>query len=271
MDMTKFYEYVVLRLAPDAIRGESINVGLAIFPQDESPVTRISASLAKVRQLDASWNSSRADRFRDAVQEIIVDQNRSIDERISLLAALGYCLPGEPGFFYASPSTLAEEIRLVEAQYITAKNEPNRRAPRSKLHQEIAQRFKSMKLLGKTADDLLDHLVVPHVAIPGTPDLKADFVYKNGVYRITQTLDYRVSSQGARQKIAEACTKVTAAQQGQKVWGDTTMKFALVCVPGEVADIADSHLDLLYASGFKIFHADKPKELASYHAEAFAH
>jgi hypothetical protein len=107
--------------------------------------------------------------------------------------------------------------------------------------------------------------------IPGAPDLKGDFVYKNGVYRITQTLDYRVSPSGARQKVSEACTKVMAANAGEKVWGDDTLKYALVNIPDEVADIAQSHLNLFHSAGFQVFHADNQRELERYYEVAFSH
>lgn len=263
------YEYAVLRLSPDVMRGEYVNVGLVILPSHGDPLVRITAPVGKVSAIDPGWSYSRESQLRDQLANILnsLPDNTA---RVSALISMGYIRNGELGFFYATESGLDAEIRELSATYIVAKSK-SEKTKRSKLHKEIAVRFKGMGLLGTSVDDLTQHRVVPHYPIPGNPDLKADFVYKNGVYRITQTLDYRVSAQAARQKVSEACTKVMAAAEGAKAWGVETKKFAIVHVPSEVAEIADAHLDLLYASGFQIFHADSNVGLAEYHSAAFAH
>lgn len=268
--MTQLYEYVVLRVTPDTIRGEVVNVGIALFPSDGAASVRVSAPLAKLRALDAGWNAARVAAFRAQIEEILATSH-STSQKIRMLASLGFCQEAEAGFFYAKPSELASELREIDIRYVDPLGEPRRTGPRSKLHREMVTRFRSMDLLGSSVDDLAKHRVVPHVPVPNYPDLKSDFVYKNGVYRITQTLDYRVASRGAHQKISEACTKTMAANLAADAWGDNTLKFALVCVPPEVAPIADGHLDMLYAAGFEIFHADDPKDLSRYHAAAFSH
>ena len=65
------YEYVVIRLTPDMMRGESINVGLAVFPNIGSPMLRIIASIAKVRALDANWNTDKHSKLKMQLQEIV--------------------------------------------------------------------------------------------------------------------------------------------------------------------------------------------------------
>lgn len=268
--MTELYEYVVIRLSPDVMRGETINVGIAVFPKESPAFVRIAASQAKVKALDPRWDTRREKQLKSEVESLVLRPGTT-ESKINLLASLGLCIPGVPGFFYASASDLEAELRQVAQQYISTRRERGAGTRRSKLHHEMLVKFRSMHMLGTGEVDLGLHRVVPHLPIPGSPDLKADFVYKNGVYRITQTLDYRVSPMGARQKVSEACTKVMAATAGVKVWGDDTKKFALVNVPADVAPIADSHLDMLYAAGFEIFHADNHRELEQYEKVAFSH
>lgn len=268
--MTMLFEYVVLRLSPDAIRGENINIGLAVFPQDGPALVKISAQMTKIRAIDPTWNADRQSRLQEQLEGLLSSQKKT-QEKVELLSSLGFCLPGEPGFFHSTEAGMDAALREISEQYVSTHLEKEKKQGRSKLHHEMVLRFRSMDLLGSSVDDLTRHRIVPHVPIPGNPDLKGDFVYKNGVYRITQTLDYRVSAMGAHQKVAEACTKVMAAAQAIKAWGEETKKYALVCVPKEIAGIADSHLDLLFASGFEIFHADDKTDLARYHQSAFAH
>lgn len=266
--MTMVYEYVVLRLSPDIMRGEYVNIGLVVFPAEGKPSVRLLAPISKVRALDPTWNSIKHTHLRAQIEDLLSEQS-STECKVEKLVRLGLVHSNEPGFFHASSETLEQEIRSVAAQYILSRVE--RKPRRANLHKEMVQRFKDMELLGSSIDDLPKHLVVPHVPIPQYPDLKADFVFKNGVYRITQTLDYRVSESAAHQKVAEACTKAMAAREGVNAWGEGTKKFALVCIPPEIADIADSHIDLLIANGFVIFHADKKDDLDSYHSLALSY
>lgn len=270
MDMTTQFEYVVLRLSPDAMRGENVNVGLAIFPEHGLPIVRITASIAKIRALDPSWTRVKAAALQKEIARIAAIPP-STQGRIELISSFGYCLQGEPGFFFCSEARLEAEIRELSNQYISNRKTQTSPQRRNKLHQEMVSHFRNKSMLGSGVDDLQRHLVIPHFPIPGNPDLKGDFLYLNGGYHITQTLDYRVSASAAHQKVTEACTKAMAATVGEKAWGKETHKYALVCVPPEVASIADAHLDLLYASGFEIFHADNPQDLNRYHSTAFPH
>lgn len=268
--MTQFYEYVVLRLSPNLIRGESINIGVAVFRENGAAVVRLLAPISKIRAIDPTWNRARNDQL-EIFLKTVIDSASSTQAKIQSLASLGYCISSEPGFFHATESALDEAIRDIVKRYVSTAASAERKPRKSRLHTDLSRWFKRLHLLGTDAEDLSHHRVVPHFPIPGNPDLKGDFVYKNGVYRITQTLDYSGSESGAHAKVAEACMKVMAAREAVNVWGDSTKKFAVVRVPEAVADIADKHLDLLYNSGFEIFNADQSRDLDRYEQIAFAH
>jgi hypothetical protein len=269
--MNSTYEFVVLRLAPDVMRGELLNVGAVVFPPDGAPRVYLMAPLGKLRAIDATWNSSRLSAWRCTLERAL-KADRSISEHINTLAHLGYCKRGEPGMFYAeNESQLDTEISNIRRTYVSPIGEQitsAKKERKTRLASELRLRFKNLNVLGKSVDDLSEHLIVQNVPVPDYPDLKADFVFKNGVYRITQTLDYRVSTQGAHAKINEACVKSMAAELASKTWGDDTLKLAVVQIPSEFADLADAHLDMLYAHGFKIFHADNQSEMGKYVVEA---
>lgn len=270
MNKSEIYEYVVLRFSPDTMRGEFINIGLVIFSVSCAPIVRLTAPMAKILAIDPEWSKQKEAQLYKNLGSLLKSYE-STPASIRLLSSFGYCLDGEPGFFYCKEGELDREIRELSEIYVSKRSGKEKTQRRSRLHKEVSDRFRKMDILGSNVDDLGKHRVVPHMPIPENPDLKGDFVYKNGVYRITQTLDYRVSPMAAHQKVSEACTKVMAASEAIKVWGGDTKKFALVCVPPEVASIADAHLDLLYASEFEIFHADDQRQLAKYHELAFSH
>lgn len=264
--MMATYYYVVLRLVPDAMRGELINIGIALFSKDGAARIITMATLNKLRAIDSSWDAKRLAEWSGNVQSIVNSKNK-ISDQIKALEIFGFCEKESTGMFVAdSESTLNERILEIKTKYVSNKDRADRpkREKKTRLQTALRDQFKKMHVLGTQIGDLSDHLVVANVPVPGHDELKTDFVYKNGVYRLTQTLDYNVAPDSLHNKLAEACVKSTAAEMAAKSYGENTIRLVVVDVPPELANAADSHIDLLYARGFEIFRFDDPVSMAEY-------
>lgn len=263
---TTTYHYVVLRLAADRLRGEVINVGIALWHGDEPVRVMAMATLNKLRAIDATWDAARLLKWTRNI-EAICSMHRDAQEQIASLAHFGFCIESAVGMFTAeTEAQLAEQIASIKATYISnrARAEKPKREKRTRLQTALRDQFERMQVLGHAVDDVANHLVVPNLPVPAYPDLKNDFVYKNGVYRITQTIDYHVSPDSLHQKLQEACVKSTAAELSVKQYGPNTQRYAVVDIPEAFQDATDAHIDLLLAQGFEVFHFDQPSEMASY-------
>jgi hypothetical protein len=247
---------VVLRLAPDTLRGEVINVGIVLFSPDEPPRVIMMAPLNKLRAIDSRWDSAKLTHWRDNVEAIV--RNGSNPQRIvSSLSSWGFCDEQAVGLFSAgTKADVAKEIAEVRRTYVAARAPAAEqvREPRTRLQAALRKQFKLMHVLGKDAGELAEHKVIANVPVPDHPAFKADFVYKNGVYRVTQTLDYFVSPESMPQKLAETCLKAAAVEMAEQAWGPDTQKFAVVHIPEALRDVTDDHLDLLLHKNFQIFH-----------------
>jgi hypothetical protein len=263
------YHYVVLRLATDGLRGELINAGVVLFSPDKQAQIIVMATLNKFRAIDASWDGARLGRWIQGVQALI-QEDRSPATTLRSLAAFGYCDPDAVGSFMASSKQeIDRNLAEIKATYV-ANRAAAERAPRQKktrLHTALREQFKRMHVLGSEAGDLIEHLVVPNVPVPDYPELKTDFVYKNGTYRITQAIDYHVAPDSLHNKLAEACVKTTAAELAMKAYGSNTLRLAVLDIPEPLADATDAHVDLLIAQGFEVFHFGNPQSLADYLAK----
>lgn len=272
MDLDTTYEYVVLRVQSNPMRGEAVNIGLAIFCPDRNVEIRLSAPLQKIRSVHPKWTTDDVQKLRMQI-ESIATASESTEERVRDLVSLGFCQQKSAGFFDAA--SLAEkngEIARAEMMFVTnAKaTAPHASVRKPKLQRELISRFKTMGILGRDFDDLQNHQVVANVPVPEHPGLKSDFLFKNGIYRLTQTIDYRVAEKGAHQKINEVCTKTMAAQVAEKYWGASLAKFAIVSVPSAIQAIAEPHIEMLKDSGFRIF-TDKDESLSAYHQAALTY
>lgn len=264
--MNTTYHYVVLRLAPDETRGEIINVGVALFANDQDPKVLTMATLNKLRALDASWDSKRLNAWSEGVRMVLSNQ-RGIAAQTQALARFGFCEPDAIGMFTAdTPEDVAKRLQAIKATYVANKANEDRpkREKRTRLQTALRDQFKKMHVLGNDTEDLAKHLVVANVPVPSHSELKTDFVYKNGVYRITQTIDYHVAPDSVHNKLAEACVKSTAAELAMKAYGPQTQRLAVLDIPQGMEDATDAHVDLLLAQGFEVFHFNDNTSMADY-------
>lgn len=268
--MNSTYNYVVLRLAVDQMRGEIINVGILLLGHQEPARPIMMATLNKLRAIDASWSSQKLSAWRNNIHTIL-DNYHTPSSQVRALERFGFCESDAVGMFTAdTPEDLSKQLTRIKAVYVSNKQREDapKREKRTRLQTAMRDQFKRMHVLGDTVDDLAAHLVVANVPVAGYPDLKADFVYKNGTYRITQTIDYHVALDSLHNKLMEACVKSTAAELAAKGYGADTKRLAVLDIPQGLANSTDGHVDLLLAQGFEVFHFGDVQSMGRYFERA---
>ncbi len=264
--MKQRYHYVVLRLKTNDLRNEIINVGIVLFDESLKPTVITMAPLNKLRAIDTSWDAARLSQWTMRVHDV-VDMAKDAKELLATLDRFGYCDKKAIGMFMASSKREVDEnIAEIKRIYVANKSgaERQQKEKKSKLQILLKEQFERMQVLGSTMEDLANHMVVPNVPVPEHPGLKSDFLFKNGVYRITQTIDYNVAPDSLHNKLSEACVKSTAADLAVGKYGSETKKFAVLDVPEEFLNAVDSHIDLLHTKGFQIFHYREPASISKY-------
>lgn len=264
--MKQRYHYVVLRLKTNDLRNEIINVGIVLFDESLKPTVITMAPLNKLRAIDTSWDAARLSQWTMRVHDV-VDMAKDAKELLATLGRFGYCDQKAIGMFMASSKREVDEnISEIKRVYVANKSgaERQQKEKKSKLQILLKEQFERMQVLGSTMEDLANHMVVPNVPVPEHPGLKSDFLFKNGVYRITQTIDYNVAPDSLHNKLSEACVKSTAADLAIENYGIETKKFAVLDVPKEFINSVDRHIDLLYIKGFEIFKFDDATNMDLY-------
>lgn len=264
--MKQRYHYVVLRLKTNDLRNEIINVGIVLFDESLKPTVITMAPLNKLRAIDTSWDAARLSQWTMRVHDV-VDMAKDAKELLATLDRFGYCDQKAIGMFMASSKREVDEnIAEIKRIYVANKSgaERQKKEKKSKLQILLKEQFERMQVLGSTMEDLANHMVVPNVPVPDHPGLKSDFLFKNGVYRITQTIDYNVAPDSLHNKLSEACVKTTAADLAMRKYGSDTKKYAVLDVPEYYVDSVDSHIDLLLKKGFDIFHYREASSIGEY-------
>lgn len=213
--MERSYKYAVLRVIPDSRRGESVNIGIAVFTAAKVDI-RLISSLNKVAAIDGSIDLYRIAALPDTLKEYL-SSKKGVEEKYSAFKEIGFVSLSELGWFISNNNVDYEEsIKRLMITLVEPKSRVRHNVTNTKITISLRDKFKSQNILGKDPKDIAKHLVVPNYPLFPDEGLYADFVLKNGVYRITETADLRAesgSAAGRRRIAADAAIKLDKARK----------------------------------------------------------
>lgn len=241
--MAHSYRYCVLRYRPDPIRGEVVNIGLVIFNGDRVDV-RVTRQLSKAQALSPNLSFQ----WTDTIQADIIDvcSETTPEGAVALLRNFAPFTCSDLGFFLAEQDDYEAKVEQTMRWMVTPPRRPSTMEGKSRLFTEIKKEFQRFNLLGREVEELRDHKVLASFNLPGDEDLQADFIFKNGIYHLTQVIDYQTTPKAAHAKIKEVSVKAIALHQAPRVLEGQTAGYALVRVPAEFESIARPHLSILH-------------------------
>jgi hypothetical protein len=257
--MERFYNYSVLRVIPDARRGESVNIGIVVFAGTGLDV-RILPSLSKVAALNGQVDLAMLRQLPEALNEWtsgVVDAGAAH----ALLRDLGIVSVSTLGRFETTSEGSYERAvsRLMRTLVnpVTVPRQPYG----TRLKTALRTKFKKSKLLGDTSSAIAEHLVVEDYPIDETEGLYADFALKNSAYHITETADFRAASTpqvGLLRAASLAAIKLDKAKQS---FGNSTKRYVVYAArrgaPSQPVNLLGDYSD-------HIFHMDSRQDMASY-------
>lgn len=241
--MARSYKYCVLRYRPDPVRGEVVNVGLVIFVDGRVDV-RVTRQLTKAQALSPNLSF----KMTGVLQADIADVCKDVppEQAVVLLRDFAPFTCSALGFFLATNDTYEAKVEQTMRWLVTPPRRPSSMEGKSRLFTEIKREFQRFNLLGHEADELSEHKVLTSYSLPGEEDLQADFIFKNGIYHLTQVVDYQTTPRAAQAKIKEVSVKAIALHQAPRALDGRTAGYALVRVPPEYESIAKPHLSILH-------------------------
>jgi Protein of unknown function (DUF3037) len=198
--MAHTFDFAVLRLIPDAARGESINLGVVIFHEGSIDV-RLGEVLTRARSLFPELTDNE---LTDAVGILqrLGDVPLSAHERHRALARVGAFALGELGSFTVSddkPETYSSQVSMLLATFVASPRSTRSKVRNaSKLATEVRKVFRKEKVLATIGDAgaLSEHKIVPEWPIPNRPSIRADLALRNGVMRVCELVDLDLVTDG---------------------------------------------------------------------------
>ena len=256
-------KYAVLRIVPDERRGERVNIGLIVL-KDTSIDVRLISSMSKVSALDGSIDLGQILALPSGIESWL-SATRGADAKYQTLRNSGLVSVSELGWFN-SLNNVEYEATLMQLmnKLVEPKPSPSKTSTgNTKIASHLRQQFRSSKILGKVKSDIAKHLIVPNYPLAPDEGLYADFVLKNGVYRVTETADFRAesgTSSDRRRIAADAAIKLDTAKKLFRRKG--VRRYAVVGVPR--GNGATQAVNLLEKYVDEIFDVESKSEMARY-------
>lgn len=228
--MAHCYKFAIVRLAPDTVRDERINVGAVVFSDDDLDV-RVSRRLDKIRAISAATD---VDTLRELVENM-----RGLDERLraagsdhdarfGLLSHVGPVTLSPMGTFEASDAATYEaRLEAILKSMVDPEPAPARmREKRSRLLTQVKDLFRRERVLATKDETLEAHRIVPSFELD--EGLIADFVLKNGSMHVVETVDASSDTESLNKAISAIAVSALVLERARMKYGKDETKARLV-------------------------------------------
>lgn len=264
--MARTFDYAIIRFVPDARRGESVNIGIAIFLDGQIDI-RLTNSFAKAQALYPNLSFEGLQNLPGRINSLL-SQSHSSKEQHSMLREYGPITVSELGSFQVSVGDQYEfQVQKLLSDFVTpprAQSSP--RAKTGVLKRSVSDVYKSAGMLGKWPDEINSHKVIQSFPVSQEENLFVDFAYKNGVFRFAEVVDLRVSLSSLSDKFKECCEKAVSLDKAKRKFGSDTSRLVLFSVPEDYnSALVDSSLNLLSDYATQLFNADSDEDIAKFH------
>jgi hypothetical protein len=194
--MEPFFEYAVLRATPDALRGETLNIGLVVF-HPQSIDVRLAPSLRKLLTVDSTVDLNDILELPESLKQWATRFD-SVEQKFEAIRNYGIVSLSARGRFVVTPSVTYDDhvTRLMLTLVVPKQREGVTAAPTNRITTRLKEMFEKQEILGRNIDDLKRHLVVPNFPIDRNENLYAEFALKNGSLWVTETTDFRAKTKG---------------------------------------------------------------------------
>lgn len=259
--MARSFEYTVLRVVPDARRGECVNVGIAAF-NDSTVDVRLLASLAKVSALSGAVDLARLRQLPATIEQVTdgVSENTARLELIRSLGVIGTTQLGRCELL--APDQYDQTIaRLMKNLVVPV---PAARVPISagRITTTLKNKFRTQRILGLEHKDIARHLVVPNYPIDEDEGLFADFVVKNGAYHVTETADLRATSASNMDRVKIASLTAIKLDKAKQGFGRKTRRYVVYAARSPSA--VQQQINLMGDYSNAVYNLSSRAEMAEY-------
>lgn len=258
------YPYSVLRIEPDPIRGESINMGVVVALHTGLDV-RFANSTYKLRVLHPLFDTKALTELAELLKQMdsmlrASENAPGPDERLRALSQLGLCNLSQPGYFSAAKGAYEAELKSLMDEMVNPPTAIAQGTQRfSRLESQIKKDFRKRGLLSEEPDGINDRRVVHRYPILPDENLVADFAYRSDHMIVVAAVDFRAKPETLRvDKHKQTAVKSIMLDRATALFQAKPM--ALIAANEEQLELASHSIKMLNDYADQVFNILIPDE-----------
>ena len=190
------FKYAVIRLSPDSLKGEAINIGIAVF-RDGEIETHIGRVLTRIRAISPNFTQDLLDKALFSFKKFS-SLKLPDDQKYEALKSIGVIRLGDLGSFESQDVDGDDYLANIQFLLTTFLTEGRQaKFPQSgirRLVTDVRGAFREQQLLASEndLDAINQHKIVPNWTLPldmRRRKFQVDLAVKNGSLRVCEILD----------------------------------------------------------------------------------
>jgi hypothetical protein len=244
--MAQAYRFAIVRLAPDEVRGERLNIALAVFTERGLDV-RLGKSLDKVRAISAAVDRSTLRELLDGLaghDERLRSAGIAADsDRAHAMERIGPLRISRLGTFSTEGSADYEmRVASILRTLVDAEPAPPRaKRKSSRLLTQLKAEFRREHVLAKRDEDIGSHRIVAGYEID--EGLVADLVLKNGAMHVVETVDASDEDASTRRAVTDIAVSALVLERARMQFGKKTQSRLVYRASPAIEDLARPSLE----------------------------
>lgn len=262
----KDYSYSIIRITPNPVRAESINVGFVVMTPD-GPDVRIVETAQKI---NAITNNFTLDNLADLSTKIDSLLRGSLTLESAINFFQGSITLSAPGSFRATDDKeYLKNINEINKLYISPdKSRVKMPVTQKRILTELKNEFTKVGLLGKSLSEIDNHKVVHKYPLAEDEGLYAELLLKNGAYHLTETLDLRTFN--VKQRLGDSALKAITMDTAKQVLIGNVKTFLVYAVESSVQERKFSQqLKLVQGYADKMYNLLSEEDMSQYYDHMF--
>jgi len=224
--MARSCEFAVVKIVPDPIRDEALNVALIALHPEHLDV-QITPNPERLRAVVPALQPKSLEELSASLRTLD-DPALTTDQRIQRLRSLPGIAISDAGTLYGeSEADLSSRIQDLVSRLLRSVRAPAAApAPKAtRLTKELSATFHREKLLGGSGDDLERHKVVRNLPVSSDGLLRADFVAKNRRIYVTETVDLRTEGDLSAARLKDIAVSAVTLDEAKRKFGRSTQRY----------------------------------------------
>ena len=255
------FKYSIIRITPNPVRAETINVGLVVM-KPSGPDVRIIDNASKLKAITNIFDLNALQNSRKQLEDIL-SSGLSL-EQASLLFKGSFLLSNVGTFHAADERAYELKINELNKLFITAEKAKRKiEVSQKRIITELKDRFELEGVMGKNLQDISEHKVVQGYPLSESEGLYAELLLKNGIYHLTETLDLRISNN--RHKLGESSFKSVTMNAAKTKWKNEVKTFVVFAAEPSQEKAHSQQLNLVGGYADNIFNLLSTDDMAKYY------